>query len=100
MSQQDFTPEFYLSLRRRRSNVVLNCVDYDLSYDGIDNPKCIIVPVCRHVTKTMDGNQFTRYYMCYDNEWVEVTIVEERGDLITLRVPIGAKSIKHELSTT
>ncbi len=97
MTAQDLIPQFYMRLRCRRSDVVNQHVDYDLTKNGIEDPECTIIPICRRVTKTNDGLQFTRYYLCHRNVWVEATLIKDESELTVFRVPIGAKPVHYEL---
>jgi hypothetical protein len=93
------TPHVYMRLRCRRSNVVHQHVDYDLTYDGIEDPKSTIIPICRRDDKSQDGGQLTRFYLYYRDVWVEATMIQDSSELVVFRVPIGAKPVHHELPT-
>lgn len=88
-----FDPQWYFRLLKRRTNVVYGHVEYDLSFDGIEDPDNIIIPMMSSV-ESVGGIKMQVLYISYlDEVYMCHFVCFNCNDSITVKVDSGTKPI-------
>lgn len=87
----EFVPTHYLRLVKRASQILHGVVEYTLTEEGIENPKCTICPVMLHLPKP---DLKAVVYVQYDEKVYKGHPLRWSTDnVLVLTVPIGAEPV-------